>query len=84
MTQVGFEPTISPPEREKTVHALDLATTMIGCGTENSKENEHGTMKTKRKTVYLHYVFNKIILVYMCDIPNKCATKTKNSVLRIK
>jgi hypothetical protein len=30
MPQVAFEPTISVLEREKTVHALDRATTVIG------------------------------------------------------
>jgi hypothetical protein len=31
MAQVGFEPTISVFERAKTFHALDGATTEIGC-----------------------------------------------------
>jgi hypothetical protein len=30
MTRVGFEPTIPVLEREKTVHALDRAVTVIG------------------------------------------------------
>jgi hypothetical protein len=30
MTQVGFEPTVPVFERLKTVHALDLAATVIG------------------------------------------------------
>jgi hypothetical protein len=30
MTRVGFEPTISPFERAKTIHALDPAVTVIG------------------------------------------------------
>jgi hypothetical protein len=31
MPRVGFEPTIPAFERAKTVHALDLAATVIGC-----------------------------------------------------
>jgi hypothetical protein len=39
MPRVGFEPTIPVLERAKTVHALDIAATVIGICWEGLEEN---------------------------------------------
>jgi hypothetical protein len=41
MPQVGFEPTISAFEREKTVHALDRATAVIENNNNNNNNNNN-------------------------------------------
>jgi hypothetical protein len=53
---VGFEPTISAFEREKTFHALDRAATVIG--SHDIKETKTYLMKDRRSTL----VFRRILL----------------------
>jgi hypothetical protein len=62
MSEVGFEPTIPAFEREKTVHALDRAATVIGLKSHTSAVFVNKYTKLGRKSL----LFNKIWFSIMC------------------